>query len=160
MSFVNQYSFLWIAALGLGLAAFLLLRRSRGVESWISLGALAAGLLLAFLLFSPGSQAVDPNADVAQQIGAGTPVLLEFQSPYCLACMAAKPAVDSLEQRYAGKLIVLRLNLQDAAGRELASRFGAGFTPTFVLLDGAGQTLWQRVGAIDPAEVEQSLGAP
>ena len=160
MSFVNQYSFLWIAALGLGLAAFLLLRRSRGAESWISLGALAAGLLLAFLLFSPGSQAVDPNADVAQQIGAGMPVLLEFQSPYCLACMAAKPAVDSLEQRYAGKLIVLRLNLQEAAGRKLASRFSAGFTPTFILLDGAGQTLWRRVGAIDPAEVERSLGAP
>jgi thiol-disulfide isomerase/thioredoxin len=160
MSLVNQYSFLWIAALGLALAAFLFLRRSRGVESWISLGALAAGLLLTFLLFSPGPQAVDPNADVAQQIGAGTPVLLEFQSPYCLACMAAKPVVDGLEARNAGKLVVLRLNLQEAAGRKLASRFGAVFTPTFVLLDGAGQILWRGVGALDPAEVEQALGAP
>jgi thiol-disulfide isomerase/thioredoxin len=38
----------------------------------------------------------------------GLPVLLEVPSPYCLGCVAQKPAVDKLEQELAGRLTVRR----------------------------------------------------
>jgi thiol-disulfide isomerase/thioredoxin len=160
MTLVNQYSFLWITALALGLTAYFLLRLGKPEDAWLPLGALAAGLILAFMLFSPGRQAVVPGVDVEGQIGVGTPVLLEFQSPYCIACMAAKPLVDQIEKDHAGRLVVLRLNAQDASRRTLAARFGFAYTPTFVLLDADGQMLMRRVGAIDPAEVAAALGEP
>jgi thioredoxin-related protein len=54
-------------------------------------------------------------------------------------------------------LTVIRLNVQDRAGRDVAAAYGFQYTPTFILLDGDGQELWRTVGAVDPVAVRQSL---
>lgn len=71
--------------------------------------------------------------------------------------MAAKPVVDGIEREHQGQLIVIRLNIQEPAGRELASRYQARYTPTFVMLDGTGQEFWRTIGAVDPLDVDRSL---
>ena len=71
--------------------------------------------------------------------------------------MAAKPIVDGIESDYEGRLIVIRLNIQEPVGRAVAERFGFQYTPTFVLIDEAGNELWRQVGAIDPQQVMRSL---
>jgi CHASE2 domain-containing sensor protein len=81
MSIVNQYSFLWITAIAFG-GLLLLYRRRPRRELAISAAALAVGCLIAFLLFSPEASEPTPTSPGADLIGAGTPVLLEFQSPY------------------------------------------------------------------------------
>jgi hypothetical protein len=48
----------------------------------VALGALGLGLGLAFLLLNPGASTLTEAEVVQARIGAGVPVLLEFQSVY------------------------------------------------------------------------------
>lgn len=74
-----------------------------------------------------------------------------------MACIAAKPIVDGIEQEHSGRLQVIRLNVQDPVGRALAPELGFRSTPTFIFFDAAGREVWRSVGAIDPAQVRRSL---
>ena len=82
MQFINQNSFTLMAGvLWLGLAAFLL-RDGVTRDDVIALAALAAGLGLAFWFLRPGPSTLEETEQVMARIGAGKPVLLEFQSNY------------------------------------------------------------------------------
>ncbi len=73
--------------------------------------------------------------------------------------MAAKPIVDGIEEEFADRLIVLRVDVQTADGRELAQQFGA-LTPTFIFFDAQGEELWRMVGSLDADAVRSSLSEP
>ena len=80
--FFNQHSFTIVGGAALVLLAVALLRDGIQPSDLIALGALLLGLALSYSLFNPGkSTETDPDA-VLRQVGAGTPVLLEFQSLY------------------------------------------------------------------------------
>jgi thiol-disulfide isomerase/thioredoxin len=66
------------------------------------------------------------------------PTMLEFYSDNCGVCMAMKPVMDRLEQAVGHRLQILRLNVADPIGLQLADRYGVTLTPTFLLLNGAG----------------------
>ena len=65
--------------------------------------------------------------------------------------------MDGIEQDYAGRLLVIRLNIQEEVGRELAPLFGFEFTPTFIFFDAQGTELWRSVGNLDLERLRQSL---
>lgn len=69
-----------------------------------------------------------------------------------------KPVVDGLEKELSGKIIFIRLNIQDNVGRELAPVYNFQYTPTFILFDAQGNELWRRVGGLDVERVRQSVG--
>ena len=79
----NHYSFLWIAV-GLTLVAGLVLLTNKPrLRDFISFGVIVAGLLVAWLILHPSPTPLMQDArSVQEMIGTGTPVLLEFQSPY------------------------------------------------------------------------------
>jgi hypothetical protein len=82
MKIINQYSFVLVGVVvWLGLAAFLL-RDGVKTTDVIALAALAAGLGLAFWLLRPGPSTLNETEQVMERIGAGKPVLLEFQSNF------------------------------------------------------------------------------
>ena len=74
-----------------------------------------------------------------------------------MACVAAKPIVDGIEQEHAGQLVVLRVNVQDPAGKALANEYGFRATPTFIFFDAQGNELWRQVGGLDVGRVRDSL---
>ena len=65
--------------------------------------------------------------------------------------------MDGLEQELQGRLAVVRIDVQSAAGRELAPEFGFRYTPTFIFFDAQGLELWREVGSLDPKRVRDSL---
>ncbi len=71
--------------------------------------------------------------------------------------MSVKPVVDAVEREFSGKLKVIRLNVQDPAGKALAQEYGFQFTPTFILLGGDGREVWRSVFALDPAQLRSRL---
>ena len=79
----NHYSFLWIA-LGLTLVAGLVLLTNKPkLRDFISFGVIVTGLFVSWLILHPHQTPLMSDAKVVQaMIGDGTPVLLEFQSPY------------------------------------------------------------------------------
>lgn len=80
--FLNQYSFLIFGLVLVGLAVYGLSRRGFRRLDWLPLIALVALIVGAWWVLHPtASQAADAAA-VREQIGSGSPVLLEFQSPY------------------------------------------------------------------------------
>ena len=68
-----------------------------------------------------------------------------------------KPVVDGLEQELGGRLAIIRVDIQSAAGRELAPEFDFRYTPTFIFFDAQGVELWREVGSLDPQRVRDSL---
>ena len=65
--------------------------------------------------------------------------------------------MDGLEREYAGRLLIIRLDIQSEVGRELAPVYGFQYTPTFVFFDAAGTELWRQVGGLDAGRLRQSL---
>lgn len=160
VSLISQYSFLLMTLVAIGLLAFFLLRDGARSSDWIALASLALGFMMAYGLAQPGPSTAQHAQDVLDRLGVGQPVLLELQSPYCLGCMAARPIVDKIEREHARQLVVIRMNVQEPAGRAVAERFGFRATPTFILFDRQGTEIWRSVGIVDPTVVRQSLSAP
>ncbi len=65
--------------------------------------------------------------------------------------------MDGLETELGSKLHIIRLNIQDSVGRELAPVYHFEYTPTFIFFDAKGDELWRSIGEIDPARVRASL---
>lgn len=142
MQFFNHYSVLIIGALLLVATVV-----TKGRTRWIMAGIVGVYAVTCAVLW-PKAQSVPAN---------GLPVLVELQSPLCLGCVAMKPAVDKLESELAGKLVVRRVNIQTAEGRELMKELAVEFTPTFIFFDAAGREQWRSVGQLDADEVRRSV---
>jgi len=67
--------------------------------------------------------------------------------------------VDGIEQDDAGKLLVIRLDVQSQVGRELGAAMDFRFTPTFIFINAQGQELWRSIGQLDPKRVQESLAS-
>jgi hypothetical protein len=79
----REYSFLFIA-LGLVIAAgFILLTNKPKWNDYLAFGVIVAGLATTWIILHPRqTPLMDDAKKVQEMIGAGTPVLLEFQSPF------------------------------------------------------------------------------
>jgi thioredoxin-related protein len=75
----------------------------------------------------------------------------------------AKPVVDGLERRLAGEsgespqAQVLRLNVMDSVGRDLAIRYSVRRVPTLLLLDGDGNVVLRQVGTPRRGEIIETV---
>ena len=80
---VNQYSALWIAGAFVLFVALVLFRERPKASDFVALGVVILGLVLAWWMLHPTQTRLMGDAKSVQaMIGQGTPVLLEFQSPY------------------------------------------------------------------------------
>jgi thioredoxin-related protein len=68
-----------------------------------------------------------------------------------------KPIVDGLESEFSGDLVVIRLNVQDPVGRELATQYDFRYTPTFIFFDAQGTEIWRTVGKLGTERVRASI---
>ena len=65
--------------------------------------------------------------------------------------------MDGLETELGPKVHVVRINIQDQVGRELAPVYDFEYTPTYIFFDAQGSELWRTVGEIDPQRVRDSV---
>jgi thiol-disulfide isomerase/thioredoxin len=157
-SLFNQYSMFLILIALLALVGFLLFRKGIRIQEIIAFLVIFAALILVWMTLRPTQTPLSNAAEEVQaRIGAGKPVLLEFQSPYCVGCTALKPVVDRLEEDTGNQLDIIRLNVQEPVGRELAGRYGFQYTPTFIFFDGSGSEMWREVGGLDVERVKEAL---
>lgn len=77
-------------------------------------------------------------------IKSGTPVLVDFFATWCGPCKAVAPILDEIGKELAGKLKVVKVDI-DAAGDTTAS-FGIQSVPTLVLVKG-GKEVGRILGA-------------
>lgn len=56
------------------------------------------------------------QADFEKLISAHTPVLIDYYAPWCGPCKKMEPILNKLSAEYAGKVQIVRINVDEAAG--------------------------------------------
>ena len=79
----REYSFIVIAVVLAIAAGLMLLTNKPKLNDYLAFGVIVAGLVAAWIILHPRQTPLMDDAKMVRaMIGAGTPVLLEFQSPY------------------------------------------------------------------------------
>ena len=65
--------------------------------------------------------------------------------------------MDGLEKELSGRLDIVRINIQEPVGRELAPVYDFEYTPTYIYFDSKGTELWRTIGEIDPQKVRDTV---
>jgi thioredoxin 2 len=79
-----------------------------------------------------------------EEIAASVPVLVDFWAPWCGPCRMVSPLVERLGAEHAGRLKVVKLNVDDAPA--ISARFGVQGIPLLVVIR-------------DGSEVDRLVGA-
>ncbi len=122
--------------------------RKLWAENWLTFLVLVALAIGYILLRTPGDH-FTAKEEIIAELRNGTPTVVEFYSNHCSICLLSKPKVDEIERRLEGTAQVLRLNVMEGPGRELAIDLGVRATPTFFVFDGHGHIVQVSVGAPD-----------
>jgi thioredoxin 1 len=80
----------------------------------------------------------------AEVLNSDTPVLVDFFAEWCGPCKMMAPLLDEVARDYAGKLKVVKVDVDESG--ETAARFGITAMPTFVLVKN-GREAFRRIGA-------------
>jgi thioredoxin 1 len=99
---------------------------------------------------------VDATNFDAEVVNSDTPVLVDFWAPWCNPCKMMAPTVDRLAERYAGKVKVVKLNVDDSP--DIANRFGIRGIPSLFIFKG-GAVLTRLVGVQTEAAMASALDA-
>jgi len=82
------------------------------------------------------------------------PVLVDFWSPSCVPCRVMIPSVESIVDKYNGKVKVVSINVEDSP--RLASRLGIQSLPN-ILLFSNGEVQGQLIGRVSTTKLEGAL---
>jgi thioredoxin len=98
-------------------------------------------------------EVTDSNFD-AEVLQSATPVLIDFWAPWCGPCRAIAPVVDELAKEYAGKLKVVKMNVDD--NPQTPGRYGVRGIPNLIVFKG-GKVHEQIVGAVPKTRLSQAI---
>lgn len=100
------------------------------------------------------------DADLAAALSTSQLVLIDLWAPWCGPCRMVAPVLERLASRYAGKVKVVKVNVDESPAA--AARFDARSIPTLVMMRD-GRTVGRVVGAqpepVLAKEIDQLLTA-
>jgi thioredoxin len=85
---------------------------------------------------------------------ASLPVVVDFWAPWCAPCRMLAPSLEKIAAEYAGRLVVAKVNTDEAS--EWAVHFGLRGIPTVLFVSG-GEVLHDQVGAVPYPYLQQAV---
>jgi thioredoxin 1 len=98
--------------------------------------------------------AVSDESFEREVLQSPTPVLIDFWAPWCGPCRAIAPIVEELAREYAGKLKVVKMNVDDNPRTPM--KYGVRGIPNLIVFEG-GQLREQIVGAVPKAQLVKAV---
>ena len=83
------------------------------------------------------------------------PVMVDFWAEWCRPCHMLSPTVDQIATEYAGKLKVVKMNVDENSNATF--RYNIRGIPTLLIFKD-GQVADQIVGAVPKEQIERALG--
>jgi thiol-disulfide isomerase/thioredoxin len=99
-------------------------------------------------------QSTDPQT---VQLASGRLQLVEFYAAWCGDCRAMAPVIHDLQDRYAGRMNFVFLDIQDPQTQPFQDQLGFEYPPQIFLLDGDGRVLNEWVGYVSQAEISAHI---
>lgn len=93
-------------------------------------------------------------SEVVEQ--AQMPVVVDFWATWCGPCRMISPIIDKMAEKYAGKVSVVKCNVDEST--EIPVKFGIRNIPTLLFFKG-GELVDRTVGAVSQAEIEKRIEA-
>jgi thioredoxin 1 len=95
---------------------------------------------------------VDKTNFEQEVLQSDIPVMVDFWAPWCVPCRVIAPLVERLAEQYAGRLKVVKLNVDE--NHELAIRYQVMSIPTLIFFKN-GQVIDRIIGV--PREPERVI---
>ena len=82
------------------------------------------------------------------------PVLVDFWAEWCQPCKMISPIVDEIATEYAGRLKVMKMNVDDHA--EIPAKYGVRGIPSLLIFK-EGSVVATKVGALSKSQLAAFL---
>jgi thioredoxin 1 len=105
--------------------------------------------------------AAEPKINLDALLAKRVPILLEFGRGWCIPCKYMKPILDDMAKLYAGKAIVLPVDMD--VNRDLVRQFNIRLMPTQVFLMPDGKEFFRNEGTLEREHIVQvftKMGLP
>ncbi len=99
------------------------------------------------------SHVTDANFE-QEVLKSDKPVLVDFWAPWCGPCKAIAPVIDELANEYAGRLKVVKMNVDD--NPSTPQQYNVRGIPNLLIIKG-GQVANQIVGAVPKRNLVQAV---
>jgi len=83
-------------------------------------------------------------------------VLIDFFAEWCMPCMMMIPIIDTLEEKFKGKIKFGKVDVSD--NQEIAQKFNVSSIPNFTLLKD-GKVIETFIGAMAEEDFEDKLNS-
>lgn len=90
----------------------------------------------------------------AEVLKSPIPVLIDFWAPWCAPCRVIAPVVEELADTYAGRLKVVKMNVDD--NPETPARFGVRGIPNLLVFKD-GEVKDQLIGAVPKGQLVKAI---
>ena len=102
------------------------------------------------------AQAVNDSNFDAVVTASDQPVVVDFWATWCGPCRMISPIVDQMAEKYAGRVNVVKCNVDESS--EVPVKFGIRNIPTLLFFKN-GELVDRLVGAAPQAELEKKIEA-
>lgn len=86
----------------------------------------------------------------AEVLDSGTPVLVDYWAEWCGPCKMIAPILDEVAKEYAGKLKIVKLNIDE--NPKTPGEYGIRGIPTLILFKG-GNVEATKIGALSKSQL-------
>ncbi|HVF10852.1 MAG TPA: thioredoxin [Abditibacteriaceae bacterium] len=90
----------------------------------------------------------------AEVLESAQPVVVDFWAEWCQPCKMLTPVLDKMSQKYAGRLRVVKCNVDE--NQDIAMRYGVMSIPNLIFYKD-GQVVNQAVGYMNESQLSTKI---